>query len=145
MKAHREVEMQLHIFLTVDEVEWSSSLPGRFIPGERPPRTISIGGWVGPTAGLSCLSLVGIEPTPSSRIPVTKSYHFMYLSAYAYIVVAVTVRCPFRSHSGEGVPRLLQFWRPPPTSRHCSRCGIHKTAHINAVFAHSFRYFGLKT
>jgi len=34
--AYREVEVYLHLFLTLtlDESEWSASLPGRDIPGE---------------------------------------------------------------------------------------------------------------
>jgi hypothetical protein len=36
----------------LDGGEWSASRPGRFIPGERPPGTHQVGGWVGPRAGL---------------------------------------------------------------------------------------------
>jgi hypothetical protein len=32
--------------------EWSALRSSRFSPGERAPGTLSIGGWVGPTAGL---------------------------------------------------------------------------------------------
>jgi hypothetical protein len=112
MKTYAEVEIQLHTFLTVDGGKWSSSLPGSFIPGERPSPTLWIDGSVGPTTGLNCLPLAGSEPTSSSRIPVTESYYFKHLNACACFVVAVTIRCLFRSHSGDGLPLLLQFWGP---------------------------------
>jgi hypothetical protein len=41
-----------HIFLTSTGGEWSASLPGRLIAGERAPGTHYIGGWVDPRAGL---------------------------------------------------------------------------------------------
>jgi hypothetical protein len=44
------VDVEIHIFLTSALVRgmWSASRPGRFIPGERAPGTLS----VGPKAGL---------------------------------------------------------------------------------------------
>jgi hypothetical protein len=36
----------------LDGGEWSASRPGRFNPGERALGTHSMGGWVGPRAGL---------------------------------------------------------------------------------------------
>jgi hypothetical protein len=50
--------------------EWSASRPGRFIPGERAPRTHWIGSWVSPRAGLDdvekrkFLILPGLELRP---------------------------------------------------------------------------------
>jgi hypothetical protein len=44
-----------YCFLTpaLEGGEWSESRPGRALPpGERPPSTHCIGGWVGPRAGL---------------------------------------------------------------------------------------------
>jgi hypothetical protein len=47
--------------------------PGRFTPGERPPRTHWIGGWLDPRAGLDdvekrkFLTLPGLELRPFSR------------------------------------------------------------------------------
>jgi hypothetical protein len=49
MKAYGGVVVSIHIFLTSVLIggEWSTSRPGRFIPG-----THWIGGWVNPRAGL---------------------------------------------------------------------------------------------
>jgi len=38
--------------LTLDEDEWSASLPGYFTPRERAPHTHWIGGWLGSRSGL---------------------------------------------------------------------------------------------
>jgi hypothetical protein len=48
MMIHREVETQLHAFLTsaLNASEWSVSHPGYFIPGERTPATHCLGGQV---------------------------------------------------------------------------------------------------
>jgi hypothetical protein len=75
MKEHGVVDVYIHIFLTsaLGGGEWSSSLPGRFNPGERAPGTLWIGGWVGPIAGLEhmekrkSLTLRGIELRPLGR------------------------------------------------------------------------------
>jgi hypothetical protein len=75
MKAYGGV----HIFLTSALVggEWSASRPCRLTPGERDPGTHSIGGSVGPRAGLGdvekSLDPTGTRtPTPpsSSSLPV---------------------------------------------------------------------------
>jgi hypothetical protein len=54
MNTYGGVNVQIHVFLTSALVggEWSTSRPGRFIPGERAPRTYWTGGWVDPRAGL---------------------------------------------------------------------------------------------
>jgi hypothetical protein len=39
----------------LDGGEWLASRPGRFIPKERAPVTLSIGGWVVPRAGLDAV------------------------------------------------------------------------------------------
>jgi hypothetical protein len=39
----------------LDVGEWSASRPGRFIPRERAPGTLWIGGWVGPRAVLDAV------------------------------------------------------------------------------------------
>jgi hypothetical protein len=54
MQTYGRVEASLHAFLNseLDGHEWSESRSGRFNPRERDPGTLSIGGWVGPTAGL---------------------------------------------------------------------------------------------
>jgi hypothetical protein len=48
------VEVWFHEFLTsaLDGGEWSTSRPGRFIPGVRASGSYWIGGWVGSSAGL---------------------------------------------------------------------------------------------
>jgi hypothetical protein len=45
------LDVQIHVFLTSALVggEWSTSLLGRFTPGERTSGTHWIGGWVDPT------------------------------------------------------------------------------------------------
>jgi hypothetical protein len=51
MKIYGEVDVQIHVFLTLVLVagEWR---PGCFTLGEKDPGTHWIGGWEGPTAGL---------------------------------------------------------------------------------------------
>jgi hypothetical protein len=44
----------------IDGGDWSASLHGRFIPGERAPGTHWIGGWVGPTVGLENVERIKI-------------------------------------------------------------------------------------
>jgi hypothetical protein len=69
MKAYGGVDVQIHIFLTLELVrgEWSASRPGRFTPGERASSIHGIGGWVGPGASLydlekrKFLTLPGLE------------------------------------------------------------------------------------
>jgi hypothetical protein len=69
MKTDREVDAEIHIFLTSALVggEWLASHLGRFTPGERAPSTHWIGGWVDPRAGLDdvertkFLTLPGLE------------------------------------------------------------------------------------
>jgi hypothetical protein len=48
------VDIYIHIFLTSAVVggEWSTSHPGRFIPGKELSLTHYIVGWVNPRAGL---------------------------------------------------------------------------------------------
>jgi hypothetical protein len=75
MKAYGGMDVQIHIFLTLALVggEWSNSCPCHFTPGERTPSTLSIGGWVGPRAGLDdvekgkFLTLQGLELRPLGR------------------------------------------------------------------------------
>jgi len=64
MKMHGEVQIYLHVFLTlaVDWGEWSAWKPQPFYPGERVLSTHCIGGWVGLRAALD----MGIEPHSSS-------------------------------------------------------------------------------
>jgi hypothetical protein len=60
MKAYREGDVWIHIFLTLALVggEWSASRPGSFTPGERAPGTRWIGGWVGHRAGMESYTAV---------------------------------------------------------------------------------------
>jgi hypothetical protein len=57
MKTYGELEVQIHVFLTLALVggERSASVPGLFTPQERTHGTHWIGGWVGPRAGLDAV------------------------------------------------------------------------------------------
>jgi hypothetical protein len=74
MKAYGGID----VFLTSALVggEWSTSRPGRFIPGERAPEPI---GWVGPRTGLDEVKRI-LDPTgtgtPTSLVvqPVASRY-----------------------------------------------------------------------
>jgi hypothetical protein len=57
MKAHRGVDVQIHIFLNsaLNGAEWSVSDFGRFTPEEITPGTHWIRNWVNPRAGLDDL------------------------------------------------------------------------------------------
>jgi hypothetical protein len=69
MKAHKGVDIQIHIFLTSALVggDWSASRPSRFTPGERAPGTHWKGGWLSPKTGLEdvekrkVLTLLGLK------------------------------------------------------------------------------------
>jgi hypothetical protein len=54
MKAYGGEDVYIHVFLTSALVggEWSTSRPGRSIPGERVPGTHWTGEWVNPRVGL---------------------------------------------------------------------------------------------
>jgi hypothetical protein len=54
MKTYGGMDVLIHVFLTsaLLGAEWSASHFGLFTPGERDPRTLWIGGWVGSIAGL---------------------------------------------------------------------------------------------
>jgi hypothetical protein len=75
MKTYGGMDVYIHIFLTSALVggEWSTSCPGRFIPGERAPGAHWIGGWVDLRAGLDYLekrkylTLSGLELRPLGR------------------------------------------------------------------------------
>jgi hypothetical protein len=75
MKAYDGIDVKIHIFFTSALVggERSVSRPGRFIPRESAPGTHSMGGWVGPRAGLDVvekrnfLFLPGLELRPLRR------------------------------------------------------------------------------
>jgi hypothetical protein len=91
MKAYGGVDVYTHVFLTFVLVggEWSASRPGRFTPGERAPVPHSIGGWVGPRAGLGdvekrkFLTLPGLELRPLSRSAHSQSlYRLRYLGSH---------------------------------------------------------------
>jgi hypothetical protein len=82
MKAHRVVDVQIHIFLTSELAggERSASRPGRFTPGERAPCTHRIGCWVDPRAGLDDVEKI-LDPTgtrtPTPR-PIDKVLVFVF-------------------------------------------------------------------
>jgi hypothetical protein len=81
MKKHGEVEAHVHAFLTsaLGGSEWSVSSSGRFTFEKGGSCTHSVGGWVGPRAGLDAmtkgktLNLPGIEPRSSILQPSLKS------------------------------------------------------------------------
>jgi hypothetical protein len=69
MKAYRELDVEIHIFLTSALIgsEWTASCPGRFTPGIH-----LIGDWVDPRPGLDemekkFLTLPGLELRPLGR------------------------------------------------------------------------------
>jgi hypothetical protein len=53
----------------LDGREWSPSSPGRFNPGEGPPRIHWIGGWMGPGAGLDDVDKRKIFAPAENRNP----------------------------------------------------------------------------
>jgi hypothetical protein len=75
MKAHGEVDVKIHIFLTSAQTggEWSVSRSCRFTPGQRAPGTHWIRGWLDLTAGLDdvekrkFLTLPCLELRPLAR------------------------------------------------------------------------------
>jgi hypothetical protein len=77
------MDVQIHISLTSSLVggEWPVSCHGRFTPGERSPGINSIGGWIGPIAGLGdlekrkFLTLPGFELRPLRRPARSQSLH----------------------------------------------------------------------
>jgi hypothetical protein len=85
MKTYREVDVQIHVFLTsvLVGVERSSSRPGHFTPS-----THWIGSWVDPRAGLDdvekreVLTLPELEPRPLDRPARNQSlYRLCYLGS----------------------------------------------------------------
>jgi hypothetical protein len=70
-KTYWEVQVQLHIFLTLalHGGEWSDSCPGCFNPRKRVPRIHWIGGWVGPRAVLDAV----VKRKKSLHCPCQKS------------------------------------------------------------------------
>jgi hypothetical protein len=80
--------------------EWSSSLPGRFTPGERAPGTHWMGGWLGPRAGLydmekrKFLTLPGLELRPLGRPAVASRY-----TDCAIFLEVVRTCCEWQKHN----------------------------------------------
>jgi hypothetical protein len=74
MKAYREVDVFIHVFLTSALVggEWSASRPCRFTPRVKAPSTHWIGGWVGPRAGLDDVEKI-LDPT-GTRTPTPQPF-----------------------------------------------------------------------
>jgi hypothetical protein len=54
MKAYKEVDVEIHVFLTYAPIgwKWSTSHSCRFTPGEPAPRANWVGGWVDPRTGI---------------------------------------------------------------------------------------------
>jgi hypothetical protein len=57
MKAYEQVVVWLHSFLisALDEDDWLTSRPGRFISGGKVPALLCVGVLVGPRTGLGAL------------------------------------------------------------------------------------------
>jgi hypothetical protein len=70
MKAHREVDVQIHVFLTSARVggERSTSRLSRFTPGERVPGTHWREGGVGPRTGLDDVENRKLLPLPGLEV-----------------------------------------------------------------------------
>jgi hypothetical protein len=83
MKTYGGVNELIHVILTstLPGVERSASLPGRFTPWVRAPRTHWIGSCVGPKTGLEGMvkreffTLLGLELWPFSRLARSQSLY----------------------------------------------------------------------
>jgi hypothetical protein len=86
MKTCGGVDVWIHPLLTSALVggEWSAKRSGRFTPGERAPGAHSIGGWVGPRAGLDDMQrreiFVGFEIYTAV---IMKSINFWDITPYS--------------------------------------------------------------
>jgi hypothetical protein len=70
MKAYEGVDVLSHIFLNSALIgdEWSSSRPGRFIPGKITPGIRWIGRWVDPKAGRDDVEKRKFLPLPGLEL-----------------------------------------------------------------------------
>jgi hypothetical protein len=71
MKAYREVDVYIHVFLTsaLDESEWSASLLSHLSLGEKASGTYWVGGWVRPGTGLDDVEKRKPLPIPELKSP----------------------------------------------------------------------------
>jgi hypothetical protein len=95
LKAYREVDVQIHIFLiSVLVGEWSGSRPGHFTPVERSPDTHWVGGWTWPRTGMdnvekrTFLTLPGLELRPFGRPAHSQSLYWLRYPGSSYFPVA---------------------------------------------------------
>jgi hypothetical protein len=85
MKAYKSRGIAQLILKLGSRLEWLTSCPGHFTPGERPSDGHWIEGWVDPTAGLDfwrteTFSCLYRELKPGSSRPFLGTYAYFYIS-----------------------------------------------------------------
>jgi hypothetical protein len=90
MKAYGEVDIYIHVFLTLALVGggWSASWPGRFTSGEGAPDTHWIGGWVSPRTGPNDMQKRKFLPLPGFELwlPVVQPIPSLYTDSVGWLI-----------------------------------------------------------